>query len=86
MKVSGLFIDDLSSTIRSLDHREIRVRSQLFDLFCFRAEGEKIEFSVSIRTKIDLLSDPHRVSVVAAAFRLRNLLHRVIVKRNEPDF
>ncbi len=80
MKVSRLFIDDLSSTIRSLDHRKIHVRGELFDLLCFRAEGEKVEFPVSIRTKINLVSNPHGISVVAAALWLRNLLYGVIVK------
>lgn len=50
--------------------------SQLSYLFVFGVKGKEVELAVSVGEKIDFVSYPHGVCVIASALWLRNLLHQ----------
>ncbi len=81
----GLLEDDGAVAGGGSDDGEFGVAGQLHDLFAAGVESEEIELAVAVGPEVHRVADPHGIGVVAAVFRLRDLLGAVIRKGVKPD-
>ncbi len=80
-----LLVDDPPAAGRRAEDGKVVVPGQLPDRLRLRVVAEQVELAVPIRSKVHRVAHPHRIHVVRAVARLRDVLDGVIACLVQPD-
>jgi hypothetical protein len=81
MKKSSLLIDNPSVPRGGIQHWKVTMLGELLDHPAFWIKGEQVELSIAVRAEIHRVPHPHRIRIVATAFRLWDFVCGVIAER-----
>src|SRR5579862_1828659 len=85
MKIACLFKYYFSISRRHIHYGEVFEIRQLFDLIGGNVITKYIELPIAVAQKINGISHPCRLYIIATSFRLWNFYHALFCKRKLPD-
>ncbi|OQB53034.1 MAG: hypothetical protein BWX98_02445 [Candidatus Aminicenantes bacterium ADurb.Bin147] len=85
MKRPGLLVNDPAVSGRGAENGEILMAGQGLDFPGPGVVAVNVELPVPVGPKVDLVPDPHRAGVVAAALGLGDFFVRQVVEVDDPD-